>query len=247
LKNNFKFQAKPFNSTLDMKKIFAILASVIAVASSSQAALITSNQTQNLTRSGADFTFSQFNTNNGTLTLTAIDLIIQSSTLQGNLTYVRTSLSNAFSNLNAGLSIAPTAGLDDGYATEGIVYARTPSGNFSLNATNTSQLITVNGTTQSLIGGSPLTVNLSSSGFGSYLGTETVTFNLALFAAATATGSGTYNINSPNLLAPTTLSLQYTYTDTSTVPEPSQVAASLLVVGGLGIYLLRRRRKVAAL
>lgn len=230
-----------------MNKALAIFALVIAVVTSSQAALITSNQTSTVTTDGVNFTFSQFNPSTGNLT--AIDLIIQSSTLQGNLTYTKgTGSTYTISNLNAALAISgPGLGVE-GYSTSDFTYARTPSGSFTLNATNATRLITVNGTTQSLIGGSPITLSIASSDFGSYLGSSNVDFNVLLNFSDTTIKAGSATmpgIDSTNFLSPTTLALLYTYTvptPPSPVPEPSQVAASLLVIGGLGIYLLRRRQ-----
>jgi hypothetical protein len=51
-----------------------------------------------------------------------------------------------------------------------------------------------------------------------------------------------------NMFAPTSLTLRYTYTpsDPSAVPEPGQVAASLLLLGGIGGYVFIKRRRKSA-
>ena len=227
-----------------MKNILLILLSAFLAASSSQAALITYTDTNNVPTGGSTFSFSQFNPTLGTLT--AVDLIIQSSTLQGNLTYTRTGLANrTYTDLNAAIAIDVAAGFN-GYTSTSLSYLRSPSGNFTINASNTSQLITVTGTNQSLIGGSPITLGINSGSFGSYLGLSTVTFDVYTLLGDVNTGTGTVNENDSNILSPTTLALRYTYsTGPSPVPEPGQVAASLLALGGLGVYFVLRRRRSA--
>jgi hypothetical protein len=80
----------------------------------------------------------------------------------------------------------------------------------------------------------------------SYVGTGlTPTFTLFLnnSMTATPTPSTTFNLLAPN----TSVTLRYTYTpSTAPVPEPGQVAASLLLLGGIGGYVfIKRRRKPA--
>ena len=226
-----------------MKNLLLILLSAFLAASSSQAALITYTDTNNVTTGGSTFTFSQFNPTLGTLN--AIDLIIQSSTLQGSATITRNTGTRNISNMEAFLTIDPESGFDE-YFSDGLLYDRTPSGTFTVNATNTTQLVTVTGTTQSLIGGSPITLGIDPSAFASYTGVGTVSFISSLIASETQTGAGSATVNYSSLLSPTTLALRYTYsTGPSPVPEPGQVAASLLVLGGLGVYFVLRRRRSA--
>jgi len=206
---------------------------------------VTQNSTENVSTTGTSFTFNQFDSSLGTLN--AVDLIIQSSTLQGNITLTRTSGSRNFTDLTAGLSFDPAAGFS-GYDTTALSYLRTPSGSFTINATSSSRLITVNGTTQSLIGGSPVTLSINSGSFGSYTGLSTVSFSTSILLGDVNTGSGSFTTTSSNLISPTTLALRYTYSTTpSGVPEPGQVAASVLLLSGIGGYFfIKRRRKSPA-
>jgi hypothetical protein len=84
--------------------------------------------------------------------------------------------------------------------------------------------------------------------FTSYIGLSNVNFEAFLLFGDDNTGSGTTNPNTDNLLSPTTLTLRYTYTiDPVPVPEPGQVAASLLLLGGIGAYVFLKRRKKPAI
>lgn len=192
----------------------------------------------NVTVAGTTFTFPQFAPLPGT-TLTAVDLIIQSSTLQGSLTYVRTSGSRTFNDLEATLSIDPNSGFN-GYNSSALLYSRTPSGSFTLNSTVTSRVINVTGTTQSLIGGSAVSFSIDPAQWGAFTGFSTISFDTFLLLGDNNTGSGAFSINSASLLSPTTITLQY-----SSVPEPGQVAASLLLLSGIGGYWWIKRRKAA--
>jgi len=63
------------------------------------------------------------------------------------------------------------------------------------------------------------------------------------------TGTGSTALDPSNLLSPTSLTLRYTYTPSSgpsAVPEPGQVAASLLLLGGIGGYVFIKRRRKSA-
>ena len=212
---------------------------------------LTQNLTQNLSTTVSNFTFNQFDSTLGTLS--AVDLIINSSTLQGSITLTRISGSRTYTDLNAQLSIVGGVSLlpdlsDGEYNSSPLSFLRTPSGNFTMNATNASRTFTVNGTTQSLIGAAPVTLSINPSVFANYTGSGTVVYTSAILAGDVDTGSGTTIINDSNLLSPTSLTLRYTYTPASPspVPETGQVAASLLLLGGIGGYVfIKRRRKPA--
>jgi hypothetical protein len=246
LKNYFKFQAKPFNTTLDMKKIFAILASVIAVVSSSQAALITSNQTStwNLTTTSQSFTFNQFNSALGTLT--AVDLIFNSATLAGGLTLTATSSPRKISGLGSYISVTGTGITSSAdtalYTSFGFTGTKT-------NIPTTGRTFTINGSQSAVAAPETLSLLDDAPTYASFIGGGTFNFGSFLSVVPLGTNANTSNltVTGDTLASVANVTLRYTYTDTSTVPEPSQVAASLLVIGGLGIYFLRRRRKVAAL
>jgi len=55
------------------------------------------------------------------------------------------------------------------------------------------------------------------------------------------TGNG-YSTDMSGILNTTEMEVIYTYT-TAAVPEPSQVAASLLLIGGIAGFVIVRRRK----
>jgi hypothetical protein len=205
---------------------------------------ITQNLTLNVVEEGegfTTFTFNQFNPSLGTLN--AVDLIIDSSTLQGNFTVFK-STSRTFSSLTASLLLPSVPGYGSGdYSTSLFAFARTPSGTFSVN--NNTQLVSVNGTTQSLIGGSAITLSINPASFSAYTGLSSISFDSTIVIAANSGGS--FTLNGANLLSPTSLTLQYSYTPgTAPVPEPGQVAASLLLLGGIGAYVFIKRRKKSA-
>jgi hypothetical protein len=229
-----------------MKKIFAILASVIAVVSSSQAALITSNQTStwNLTTTSQSFTFNQFNSALGTLT--AVDLIFNSATLAGGLTLTATSSPRTINGLESVITITGT-GITSFVTT-------TPYGSIAFTGTKTNipvsgRSFTINGSQSAVDAPETLSLLDSNPSYTPFIGGGTFNFGSFLTVDPTGTTANTSNltVTGDTLASVANVTLRYTYTDTSTVPEPSQVAASLLVIGGLGIYFLRRRRKVAAL
>ena len=117
-----------------------------------------------------------------------------------------------------------------------------------MNAANASRTFTVNGTTQSLIGASPVTLSINSSVFANYTGSGTVLYTSSILEGDDNTGTGSTALDPSNLLSPTSLTLRYTYTsgDPSAVPEPGQVAASLLLLGGIGGYVFIKRRRKSA-
>jgi hypothetical protein len=232
-----------------MKKIFAILASVIAVVSSSQAALITYNATPTIGTTNTTFNFSLFNSNLGTLT--AVDLILNSSVASGSVS-INTNTSEEDATLNSLTSYLRTFGTGlTNQNTTPITLSLNPGLPYTVPAFSTESF-SVTGS-PSLIP-SAQTYSINSANWSSYMAAGGVG-NTPNFTGRTFT---TFNIitdvqpiTSNSLYsAASSYTIRYTYnpvTPPSPVPEPSQVAASLLVVGGLGIYFLRRRRKVAAL
>ena len=225
-----------------------LLASIFLVAlglSYSSAALITQTDIQSVdTQNGATFTFNKFNPSLGSLT--AIDLVINSSTPAGS-----TSVTNNHSSSNVTIRYIRSSFemIDDvslgyaGYQGSNVnLYtnplARLPT-NFVL-APLSSQVFTVN-PSQSLIGGSAITESISSSSFNSYLGAGTVSFNAVAQVTLNTLGSS-YSVDSSLYDPVTSVSLNYTYTPTAPVPEASQVAASLLGLSFAVIYLVNRRR-----
>ncbi len=220
--------------------------SVATAFSASQAALLTYNATGNVdTDSGYTFTFNKFNPGLGTLS--SIDLLINYSTPTGSATVTNNSPTNnvTIRNIKSSLDIFDDAGLGfGGYFGSDLNLNTTPTAkqptNFVLSPSN-SRAFSIN-SSQSLIGGTQQVSSISGGSFASYLGSGSVSF-FAVSAIDLTTIGSSYAVNSSAYYANTSLSLQYTYTPApSGVPEPSQIAASLLVVAGLGIYFLRRRK-----
>jgi hypothetical protein len=233
-----------------MKKILTLLAGIsifsAAGAMATPTILSGGNSTANLVANAAseNFTFNKFDASFGTLT--AIDLIIQFSTLQGNVTINRTSGTQNITDMYAQIVVDAAPGFAE-YSSSVYSYARTPSGTVTVNSGTPTQLVNVNGTTQSLIGGSPVTLSINPAFFGSYIGSGTIDYTVSLLAGQTAGGVGAATYGYANLLSPTNLALQYTYTaGPAPVPEPGQVAASLLLLGGIGAYVFIKRRKKSA-
>jgi hypothetical protein len=217
---------------------------ILAAASlaSAHAALLTQTVSQNVTTTGSHFTFNQFNTSLGTLT--AVDLIINSSNASGNFTLSRSNaglnLSASYTGLEMGLGIADP--YDNVFI--GSYQAISTSGNSSIAKASTNTYLVIGN--QSLLDSEPYTASIASGAWSYYQGSSTVTLYSEVFATAYFTAGRNITPNYDNLFANTSTTLRYTYTPTpSGVPEPSQMVASLLVIAGLGIYFLRRRKVVA--
>lgn len=231
------------------------LAMFTAAAASAVPSTVTQNSTQTVTQSGTSFTFNTFNSSLGTLT--AVSLLVQSSDISGNFTVARTGgASNVTINgitTNLFLTGAVGSGLgDDGGYSVGISPARDPSGSFILNSSNSfTRVVGINGT-QSLVSGTPTTVLFDGGlNLNYYIGdgTSTFAYNGLLDIVLNQSGSAgsTASVTSSNALAPTQLTLQYSYTPgIAPIPEPGQVAASLLLLGGIGAYVFIKRRKKSA-
>ena len=227
----------------------------LALAGVAQAVHASSYVTQNVTQSvdtntGASFTFNQFNSALGTLT--AVDLLINSSTPTGSALVTNNSPSNnvtvRFIKTELEVFADPTLGFA-GYDGAVLDLNTTPTAkqptNYTINALG-SQNFTVNAG-QSLIGGAPQTFSISSSNFSAYQGGGSVSF-FGISSINLSTIGSTYAVDSSLYSALTSTTLRYTYTPASPspVPETGQVAASLLLLGGIGGYIfIKRRRKPA--
>jgi hypothetical protein len=209
--------------------------------------LITSNQTStwNLNTTSQSFTFNQFDSALGTLT--AVDLIFNSATLTGDLTLTATSSSRTISGLGSYISVTGTGITNSAdtalYTSFGFTGTKT-------NIPTTGRFFTINGSQSAVDAPETLSLLNDAPTYASFIGGGTFNFGSFLSVVPLGTNANTSNltVTGDTLASVANVTLRYTYTPTpSGVPEPSQVAASLLVVGGLGIYFLRRRRKVAAL
>jgi hypothetical protein len=241
----------------------------LALAGVAQATPTASYVTQNVTNSaitgtldsGTSFTFAKFDSAMGNLT--AVDLFVLSSTVQGNLTATRGTGNGTvkISNIGAALIIAGALGSgldsdsDSQFVSDTLNLNRTPAGDQNLTSVAPSKTFNLVGTSQSIISATtPVVFDLVTPGafsFSYYTGATGSTFSyivanfLPLTQTNTGGGGATASVTSSNVLAPTTLQLRYTYTpsgDPSAVPEPGQVAASLLLLGGIGGYVFIKRR-----
>jgi hypothetical protein len=84
---------------------------------------------------------------------------------------------------------------------------------------------------------------ISAGSFGAYTGTGLVTFQVRSSPDIVVAG-GAFTLDAIPFTATANMTVNYTYTPTAAIPEPGQVAASLLLMGGIGAYyFVKRRRK----
>ena len=215
-----------------------------ASAGFAQSSTSTQNSTWSLTGTNQNFTFTKFDSSLGSLT--AVDLIFNSSTVGGSV--------NITNNTSGGINIdalrsriqVSGTGLSSTSSTQTAIPS-TPATPFLL-AGGTSQ--TINLTSTSLLG-MPWTLGINAGSVASYIGTGN-TSNFLSRLQNTASNDGdpgdlltTFSFTAPS----TSVTLRYTYTPStpppSPVPEPGQVAASLLLLGGIGGYVFIKRRRAA--
>jgi hypothetical protein len=226
----------------------AIKSAIIALVfvGTTQAASISQNATVTADTNGQTFTFTQFDTSLGSLT--AVDLIIQSSVPGGNFTLTRANSGSGNATFNGFTEFLT---IDDDYgsifdgSSNPINIAVT--GNSSVVKPSTNKYLVVSA--QSLLSSSPYTASIASGAWSFYQGNGLVTLTAGLTAEAQYTANKNITPNYESLFATTFTTLRYTYStppDPSPVPEPSQVAVSLLLLGGIGGYVfIKRRRKQA--
>ncbi len=219
----------------------AIVAGICLLAAGGANAQSISNQNSNwnLTSSSQTFTFSQFNPSLGNLT--AAQFLINSASVSGDASVTNsTGEEVTIDFIRSRISVSGT-GFTSGNTPLTQLTTSPNSSGFTLDDGD-SQVFTIN--SQSILS-STFTRNITSS-LLSYVGTGlTPSFTLFLNSSMTATPtpSTTFNLLAPN----TSVTLRYTYTPSvNPVPEPGQVAASLLLLGGIGGYVfIKRRRKPA--
>jgi len=222
-----------------MKKTFLALALVAGLSASSQAAISYQSVTNPVTTDGTTFNFSQFNSALGTLNSITFSIVssvdsgsffvqnnnvrsVSVKTPRDFLTVVDNQASGAdYNGNNKTLVTTPATGVA-GYSLAG----------------NTTKTFTV--TPASLIGVGPVDYDLSAF-LAYYTGTGLVSFNASIAPSVSITG-GSVTFDMSTVDNTTAMSLAYDYT-TAAVPEPSQVAASLLLVGGIAGFVIVRRRK----
>jgi len=223
-----------------------IKSAVFAVAFAGVAQAATSDQTLsgNVTSgAGATFTFNQFDTRLGTLS--AIQLIINSSTPGGSFDLSR--FNSGGNTLGYLQGFSEQLAVNDDSITDifnGPVQNISFSGNTTIGKNMGTRTYTVN-SSQSLLSGGAYTASIAGGSWSYYTGNATVDIYAAI-TPATTLSSNALGIGSSyaGLLAASSFTLRYTYTAApSGVPEPRQVAASLLVLVGIGGYAFMKRKK----
>ena len=220
---------------------------LLSASGKASAATQTFSNNQTFTESGVSFTFTQFNASLGSLS--AIDLIINSSVPSGSVSFTKTGAgSSTYQSLFGGLAIYDPFTLDtyfdNGTSISLVTTPNAGNGTFNSASASANKTFTLSGG-QSLIASIPTTSSISNTYWGNFIGNSQIQLEGIFNALASASGNNV-SPNYSNLSAPTSLTLQYTYTPTSAVPEPGQVAASILLLGGIGVYLYIKRRRPSA-
>jgi hypothetical protein len=241
-KRSNKTSNKPKSNIVKTLFKWAIIGLALAGVVQAQSTTVTQNSTQNVTINDTSFTFNQFNPSLGTLS--AVDLILNSSVPGGSIGATnQTGANMTITDFEIRLRLNADSNL-------GIVAYN--ASNPSINTSPDWRVTTIpanSSSTFSVLGGqsllsSPVTIPVSNSSWVQYIGLGTITFTAKIQNLITATAA-TFAVDSTNTSANTSFSLRYTYTaSVNPVPEPGQVAASLLLLGGIGGYVfIKRRRK----
>lgn len=213
-----------------------------------QAATLDRSDSRSLiTSSTSTFTFNKFDTSLGVLS--AVNLLITSSTPTGSAAVTNNSPTSLVDVLSIDSRIQilgnSTLGLSSGYTGNSTNLDTTPDALFYPINSLSSQTFTVD-SGQSLIGSTTVSLSISNGSLSAYQGSGNVSFR-ALTGITLNTIGSTYSVDSSLYSALTSMTLRYTYTPSvNPVPETGQVAASLLLLGGIGGYVfIKRRRKPA--
>ena len=225
-----------------MKKTLLALALAAGLSASSQAAVSYQSVTNGVTALGTTFNFNKFNSSLGTLN--SITFSILSSVDSGSFS-VQNNSASAFrvKNTSDSLFVFDNQSSGADYTSGTISLVTTPDTTFPgyLLASNASQSFAI--TSKSLIGTGPVTIDLSGF-FAAYTGSGLVSFDAAISPTVSVGTGGTPNFD--GVLNTTAMSLTYDYTAApAPVPEPGQVAASMLLIGGIVGFVIVRRRKAA--
>jgi hypothetical protein len=227
-----------------MKNYLLPLLAALLATSSVRAALILNTEDPTIGSTNTTFNFNLFNSDLGTLT--AVDLLFNSSTAGGSVS-VDTNTSGESALFSSMTSFVRTSGT-------GLSQQNTTPVTISLNPglpnnqpADTFQTYNVTGT-QSLIS-SVQTYSINPVNWASYqtpggVG-NTPNFTGRAFTTPTFTADVLPTFSNSLYAAVSSYTLRYTYTPAgpSPVPEPGQVAASLLLLGGIGTYFLIKRRR----
>lgn len=206
---------------------------------------ITQNSTWNLTTNAQTFSFNKFDSSLGTLT--AVDLIFNSASLSGNITLQAASSPRTITGFSSFISVSGT-GINT--TADTTPYTGIATTGTKTNIPTTGRTFTVNASQTAISGPETLSLLDDSPTYSGFIGGGTFNFSSWLEVDPTGTVTNLNNITTTGntLSSIAGVTLLYTYTATppgpSPVPETSQVAASLLVIGSIGGYVfLKRRRK----
>jgi hypothetical protein len=249
---NFLAAAQTIKNNTTMKNpirsLILGIALVGAGAGNSSAATSTYNASPSLTHNtNTTFSFTMFDSSLGTLT--AVDLLLTSATLGGSVSLQSDGGDNILNSFNASVRTSGT-GLSQQNSTTAVVTSFTPGPGTTVFDEDTTVFSIIS---SPQIISSTQTYSIGSGSFSSYqnLGGTGLTPN---FTSQVRTPSpqgivgaaGTGIFSGSSLTALSSYTLRYTYsTDPSPVPEPGQVAASLLLLGGIGGYVFVKRRRAA--
>jgi len=227
-----------------MKKTILLIALAAGVISTSQAGIIYQTSTQKVTSSGTTFNFNQFDSNLGTLNSVIFSIV--SSTDSGTFSVQNTSSLDGKVKLSHDtLIVTDNQGNNADYFGSNAYYTTSPSSSgagYTI-AAGASQTFTI--TDKSLISKTAVDTDLSAY-TSLYTGSGSVSF-LANIAPSVTITSDSASFSMADIANYTQLDLTYDYTVTAAVPEPSQVAASLLLVAGIaGFVIVRRRQALVA-
>lgn len=230
-----------------MKKLLLVSVGTVSIAASALAqSTLTYNASPTIGTTNTTFSFLKFDTGLGTLT--AIDLLFNSSVAGGSVS-IDTNSSGEDATLTNLSAFVRTSGT-------GLTQQNTTAVNLSLSpglpsvvSANSSQSFSVTGS-QSLIS-SIQTYAINSTNWSSYQNAggvgNTPDFTGRAFTTFSIT-SAVQPITANTLFtAASSYTLRYTYTPSiAPIPEPGQVAASLLLLSGIGAYVFIKRRKKSA-
>jgi hypothetical protein len=220
------------------------------VLGSSSATTLTYNSTPSLTNTNTTFSFTKFDSDLGTLT--AVDLLLTSATLGGSVSLQADGGDNTLNSFNASIRTSGTGLSGTQNSPTTVVTSFNPGPGTTVIDGNTTAFSIIS---SPQIISSTQTYSIGSASFSSYqnVGGTGFTPNFSSLVRTPAPqgivgdpGTGIFSSASLTALAGYTLRYTYTSVGPSPVPEPGQVAASLLLLGGIGGYVFVKRRRKSA-
>jgi hypothetical protein len=184
----------------------------------------------------------KFNTGLGTLT--AVNVTINFVSLGGNFTVVNIDedFSIQLTQASAGVVIQEVLGSGLGYsaATSDAVVSTTPGLPYEIDPSGSKLFVVAPQTT--LVASSQDIASNFWAPYQSAEGSGTVTFQVKNSPSFDIAGLGEAAFSPKKFTSTANMTVTYTYW--TTAPEPGQVAASLLLLGGIGGYMVLRRRRL---